>query len=321
VERGRPPAGLLEDAGIVLLPTSIRAREGSIFAASWNGTRAILRSLPAPAAMSAAGHAEGVRWLHRYLARLTARGFPAPRPLPAFRGKSWMTHRRMLWELVSYLPGESVGWSAAPAMEQIGEFLGRYHQAAGQVHVAAQRPGALPLSRVPRALLETDFDVLGIQRDDASRIRHLAEQLARDLSQIDALTPNRLVIHGDFTNDNVIASGAPPRPTGVVDFALAHVEAPLADVGYALWRSGRPQEQARRVDLVRARQYLRGYARVAPVSAAQAHAIPVYLMGRGLQMIAKRVRARSADIAMLDQVRWLSANGPTIAAALEEAIA
>jgi homoserine kinase type II len=314
------PPGILEDAGIALAPTDIQPREGSIFTARWNGIEAILRSLPAPAGTTAGDHAESVAWLHWYLVRLVALGFPAPRPLPAFDGESWMSHDGMLWELVSFLPGESVGWSARPAMEQIGEFLGRYHVGAGQIDVPTQRPGALPLADVPRVLLEADFGVTGIHQDHADRIRRLAEQLARDLSRNEALTRRRLVIHGDFTNDNVIASGVAPRPTGVIDFALAHLEVPLADVGYALWRSGRPDEHADRVDLVRARQYVRGYARIMPLSAAQAHAIPVYMMGRGLQMIAKRVRTGRPDIGMLDQVRWLSANAAVIGDALEAAL-
>jgi Ser/Thr protein kinase RdoA (MazF antagonist) len=205
-------------------------------------------------------------------------------------------------------------------MEQLGGFLGRYHDAAGQIRVTTQRPGALPLADVPRTLLETDFVALGVRRAPAGLIRQFAGRLARDLSQHQALTRRRLVVHGDFTNDNVIASGAATRPTGVIDFALAHIEVPLADVGYALWRSGRPDEHAGRVDLDRARQYVRGYARATPVSEAQARAIPVYLMGRGLQMIAKRVRTGRPDVGMLDQVQWLSANTPIIADALVAAL-
>jgi hypothetical protein len=90
-----------------------------------------------------------------------------------------------------------------------------------------QRPSALPLTEVPAVLLSS----LGSARIDAHHsdvIRQHAERLARRLS---AMAPmDRAVIHGDFTNDNVIASGTPPAATGVVDFALAHVEHPLADI-------------------------------------------------------------------------------------------
>jgi len=49
----------------------------------------------------------------------------------------------------------------------------------------------------------------------------------------------RLVIHGGFTVDNVIASGNPASAAGVIDFALAYIDAPMADIGFGLWRSGR----------------------------------------------------------------------------------
>ena len=58
----------------------------------------------------------------------------------------------------------------------------------------------------------------------------------------------------------------------------------------------------------------------APVGADDARAIPVYIRGRGLQMIAKRVRACRAEAGMLTQVRWLSANADSIGDALEEAV-
>lgn len=82
------------------------------------------------------------------------------------------------------------------------------------------------------------------------------------------------MIHGDFTNDNVIASGISPAPTGVVDFALAHVEHPIADIGYALWRSGRPAEHATCLDPRRVRRYVHGYHSVRPLSADQAQSSP-----------------------------------------------
>jgi hypothetical protein len=93
-------------------------------------------------------------------------------------------------------------------------------------------------------------------------IRQLAAQLASDLDDNGHLARERTVIHGDFTNDNVIARGTPPEASGVIDFAVAHVETPLADIGYGLWRSGRPYEQAGYLDLPRLRRFLRGYASI-----------------------------------------------------------
>jgi hypothetical protein len=44
-----------------------------------------------------------------------------------------------------------------------------------------------------------------------------------------------------------------------------------------------------------------------------------YLYGRGLQMIAKRVRAGRAETGMLPEVQFVSANAPFIADALAAA--
>jgi hypothetical protein len=80
-----------------------------------------------------------------------------------------------------------------------------------------------------------------------------------------------------------------------------------------LWRSGRPYQHASHLDLSRVRQFLRGYASIAPIPADAACLIPVYLYGRGLQMIARRIRAGRPETGMLAQVRWLSANAGDLA--------
>jgi Ser/Thr protein kinase RdoA (MazF antagonist) len=127
-------------------------------------------------------------------------------------------------------------------------------------------------------------------------------------------------VYGDFTNHNVLADGMPPRIAGVIDFALAHVETPIADIGYGLWRSGRPRQDADHLDLSRVRRFLHGYASTARVSADEASLVPAYLYGRGLQMIAKRVRAGKPETGMLAQVRWLRANVDAIAQTCADAV-
>jgi Ser/Thr protein kinase RdoA (MazF antagonist) len=259
-----------------------------------------------------------VTWLHGFLTRLAGLGFPSPRPLPCFHGMSWTMADGLLWELVSFLPGRTIGWSAVPPMEEIGALLGRYHAVVQRIGVTSQRPGALPLADVPAVLLSRRLDV--VHPAERGAIRQLAAELARDLEGIGDLRRERAVIHGDFTNDNVIADGIPPRVTGVIDFANAHAERPLADVGYGLWRSGRPYERADALDFSRARRFLRGYASVVPLSPDQGSVIPVYLRGRGLQMIAKRVRAGRDETGMLAQVQWLSANAGAVADAFAAAV-
>jgi len=301
----------------MILPGEIRPREGRAWLVGWQGTRGVLRLLPAPA-VSAASLVEDVAWLHGFLARLAGLGFPSPRPLPCFDGRSWTVTDGTLLEIVSFLPGHAVCWGAIPPMEEIGGLLGRYHAAARQIEVTSQRPGALPLADVPGVLLSDSLTVVPSGRQ--AIIRQLAAQLACDLDDAGHLPPERVVIHGDFTNDNVIADGTPPRASGVIDFANAHTETPLADLGYGLWRSGRPHEQADRLDFSKARRFLRGYASIAGISADQASVIPVYLRGRGLQMIAKRVRAGRNETGMLAQVQWLTVNADAVADAFAAAL-
>jgi hypothetical protein len=74
-----------------------------------------------------------------------------------------------------------------------------------------------------------------------------------------------------------------------------------------------------RLDLSRVSRFLRGYAGVARVPADDARVIAVYMRGRGLQMIAKRVRAGRAETGMLAQVQWLTANEDDISDALTAA--
>ena len=310
-------ARILSDAGLVLLPGEVRPREGRAWLVGWQGTRGVLRQLPVPV-VSGTVLTQDVTWLHGFLTRLAGLGFPSPRPLRCLDGKSWTMAHGLLWEIVSFLPGHTIGWSAVPPMEEIGALLGRYHATVRQIQVTSQRPDALTLADVPTVLLSRKLAVVPLE--ERAVIRQLAAQLACDLDGTSRLRRERVVIHGDFTNDNVIADGTPPRPTGVIDFANAHAETPLADVGYGLWRSGRPHERADELDLSRARRFLRAYASIVPLSPDQASVIPVYLRGRGLQMVAKRVRAGRNETGMLAQVRWLSANASAVADAFAAAV-
>jgi Ser/Thr protein kinase RdoA (MazF antagonist) len=310
-------ARILSDAGLQLLPGEVRPREGRAWLVGWQGTCGVLRQLPV-AVVSGSIPAQDVAWLHGFLTRLAGLGFPSPRPLRCLDGKSWTIADGLLWEIVSFLPGNTVGWSAVPPMEEVGALLGRYHATARQIEVTSQRPDALPLADVPAVLLSHKLD--GVPPEERAVIRQLAAHLACDLDGSGHLRRERVVIHGDFTNDNVIADGTPPRATGVIDFANAHVETPLADVGYGLWRSGRPHERADDLDFSRARRFLRGYASIVPLSPDQASAIPVYLRGRGLQMIAKRVRTGWNETGTLAKVQWLSANASAVADALAAAV-
>ena len=312
-----PPPPVLRAAHLTVVPGALAVREGLAWLVRWRGSRGVLRCRPV--AGLAPGPIDDVRWLHEFLARLGAFGFPAPRPLPAFAGQSWLLADSWLWELVSYLGGREVGWANAPPIEEIGGLLARYHAAAGSISAvgpisaAGRRPGVIPLADVPEVLLSAELAAACPDPAQAGVIRGLAERLASDLETSPAPRGAAIVIHGDFTNHNVIADGMPPRPVGVIDFERAHVEHPVADLGYGLWPSGRPYQEAAWLDLTRLRRLVAGYAAAAALAADDAGMLPLFLYGRGLQMIAKRVRAGRVGAGMLDQVRWTIAHAAAIA--------
>jgi Ser/Thr protein kinase RdoA (MazF antagonist) len=129
------------------------------------------------------------------------------------------------------------------------------------------------------------------------------------------------VIHGDFTTHNVVATGKPPMATGVIDFALAYVETPLADIGFGLWRSGRPYQRARDLDLRKVRDFVGGYCRRRPLAPEAAQAVAVYLRGRGIQQAVKgHLRRRPLGRRLVERVRWLAAHQPAVEQCLREAI-
>jgi Ser/Thr protein kinase RdoA (MazF antagonist) len=313
------PAGLLEQAGLAAVER-LPARETCMWLVDWDGTLGVLRRLdPAPGWAADADLAADAGWVHGFLSQLAGHGFAAPRPLPVFGQRSWTVTGTGVWEVVSFVPGHVVGWAFRVPMEAVGALLARYHAAARQVRMASQRPVVLPLAHVPAALASGGPRTAG--DDEQMRlVRRLAGDLAADLGRIGHSRVPRLVVHGDFTNHNVIAAGQPPRPCGVIDFALAHLESPLADIGYGLWRSGRPYQQATWLDLPRVQRFVRGYASVQPLSGDDAAAIEVFVRGRGLQILAKRALAGRPDLSPLRQVHWLSTHQQLIADALAGAL-
>ena len=283
------------------------------------GTLGVLRRLERPDWAADADLAADVEWVHGFLRQLAAGDFAAPRPLPVFGKRSWTETDTGAWEVVSFVPGEVMGSADAP-MESVGALLARYHAAACQVPVAVQRPVALALARVPAVLAPAEWPAAA-EGEQVRLVRYLAGELAADLDRVGQGRMPQMVIHGDFTNHNVTATGQPPRPGGVIDFALAHLESPLADIGYGLWRSGRPYDTATSLDMPRVQGFVRGYASVRPLSADDAVVTEMFMRGRGLQILAKRALAGRPDLRPLAQVQWLSAHRQLVTDAVATAMA
>jgi Ser/Thr protein kinase RdoA (MazF antagonist) len=233
-------------------------------------------------------------WLHGYLARLAAAGFPAPCPVMAWEGTSWTISGGAWWELVSYLPGRAVGWEREPPLQEVGAMLARFHAASTRAKAISQRPIAFPVGA---------FDGSGLDRGWRRRL----DQLAVDLDGLLVPDGRRQVIHGDLTAHNVLANGRPSHPCAVIDFGLAHQEDLWADIGYGLWRSGRPHQVAVGLDRDRVGQFVYGYQTVSRLPLGAATAIPVYARARGLQQAVKACRQHVPIPGQLEaRVDWLT---------------
>jgi Ser/Thr protein kinase RdoA (MazF antagonist) len=199
--------------------------------------------------------------------------FNAPKPAPYFDGDSVAVVDGVVWSAVSFVEGETVGWSAEPTMFELGAFLGAFHAAAALVEMETQQSPVFPIA-VPDG------------HDP----------------------PPAHVIHGDFTNHNVLVTGSPAAPTGVIDFGNAYIEVPLFDMGAALWRSGRPSQEVDVFAPQRIVDYVDGYSSRRPVSTADRAAIPAYLEARGLQIIAKQAARGVVDDGPRRKLAWLRAH-------------
>ena len=287
---GSPPRAILasiERRNLSAQPLDSRGQPWLLEADDW---RAVLRQLPSrryPPAESLP-HLE---WLHRFLDQLAAPEVATPRPLRELGGASIAVSDGALWELLSYVPGRPLGYDPRVPLESAGGLLASLHLASREVPTPEQRPGALPLEDCWPASPGA-----------------LTSQFQRDLEDLDQASVDWCVLHADCTAANMLVSGDPPTTTGVIDFTLAQLGPPEADISFALWVTGRTAQPQRRLDYARVRAFVSGYHRVRPLTAWAARAIPVYLVGRGMQLLTRIERGGGSDEVQLERVRWLHAH-------------
>jgi Ser/Thr protein kinase RdoA (MazF antagonist) len=298
---------ILHTGRMAVLPRRFVEREAQMWLVDRDGQRGVLRRFDPDPSGTGLSSEEDRRWLHRFLAQLATTGFPSPKPIEAFNGASMVVDDEgALWELVEFIDGVEVGWSPQPDMGEIGVLLGHLHTSANQVPLPRQRPTALALETVPQILAAPLSKDVSPQLGELCGV--LAAELTDDLRRVGHAGRPATIIHGDFTNHNVIARGQPPRAVGVIDFGLAHVAASIADLGYGLWRSGRPRQDSATIDLARAAAFVLGYKNVRQLDDEDVAAIPTYIFGRGLQMLAKYVQRNAISAMGLDQILWLRAH-------------
>ena len=287
---GWPPRAILasiERPNLSVRPLDSRGQPWLLEAADW---RAVLRHLP-PRRYPPAESLPHMEWLHRFLDRLTSVEVATPRPLRELGGASIAVANGAMWELLSYVPGRTLGFDPRVSLESAGGLLASFHLASREVPTPEQRPGALPL--------EDCCPVSG---------GALVSVFQRDLADLDQASVDWCVLHADCTVGNMLVSGEPPTTSGMIDFTLAQLGPPEADISFALWVTGRTEQPQRRLDYARVRAFVSGYHRVRPLTAWAARAIPVYLVGRGMQLLTRIERAGGTDEVQLERVRWLHAH-------------
>lgn len=281
----RPPLAVLELLGeleVRVEPLDPRGQPWLLEAEEW---RAVLRRLPLSWGL------DHIAWLHRFLDRLAPSGFPAPRPLRILGGASFAVVDDAIWEAMSFLPGRRLNWDPRVRLQSAGALLARFHRAAPAVPLPDQRPGALPMEAC-------------WPPSEASR----ADRFQRDLADIGHFSAARCVVHGDATPANMLVADPIPEVSGLIDFVRGHVGPPESDISFALWVAGRAEQPAIMLNADRVRAFVAGYHRVRPLGDWAARAIPLYLVGRGLQMLTRLERAGRSDEIQSNRLHWLDEN-------------
>jgi Ser/Thr protein kinase RdoA (MazF antagonist) len=277
---------------------------------------AVLRRRAVAPTIDPAALAAHVAWVHEFLTSFRSDSVAAPKPVPLLRGSSVAVAAGAVWETVSYLPGRPVGWSRQPTMASLGAFLGHFHDASTRPAMTPRIGSTVPVAALIDASTWTGLDVDATTED---AIHHSTEDVRAGLERIDHLDTDRSVIHGDFTSHNVLVAGGPAVPTGVIDFSNAYSEATLADLGFALWRSGRPSQRALCFDPRRIAAYLAGYRSVRTTTPADADRAIVYLQARGLQIAAKQTsRGVTVDEPLVARLAWLHDHLGELTSAVDE---
>lgn len=243
-----------------------------------------------------------IAWLHDLLRDLARAGFVAPAPVSDLRGQSIAVVDGAIWELLTHVPGQPMGWTD-DELHAAGALLARFHHTSLALPPRPQRPGSHPLSEC---------------RPTHPAARAVRAAFERELQEIERHPDPVGVIHGDATQSNVVIDdGGDYR---LVDFAIAYQDALLADVGSALWRNGRTSPDAVTYDPMRVARFVAGYASVRPLAPEDGPAIAVYMKGRGLQLQQRLELRRGTDPTVLDRLLAIEAQQDDLSRAIADAI-
>jgi homoserine kinase type II len=210
---------------------------------------------------------------------LAAAGINCPQPVKNRAGEALGVLAGRPAAIVTFLEGMWIRRPAAWHCAAVGEVLARLHLA-GEGFPMTRRnalslAGWRPLYEAAAARAD------GLQPG-------LGATIAGELAHLEAAWPHDLpqgVIHGDLFPDNVFFLGN--ALSGVIDFYFACTDTLAYDLAVCLnaWCF----EPDHSFNVTKGRALLQGYARVRPLSAAEAAALPTLARGSALRFLLTRL--------------------------------
>lgn len=227
---------------------------------------------------------------HQVLVALAQCGVPVPRPIPSTTGNTLVRHGGRLWSAFEWIDGTPLRGGDDEAAARVGATLAQAHSC------TSARRGGHTFSPLVKFADTPRWGGLSLRAalttyDDHDPIR--APLLRSALGRMDdllgphrtALSQNLVLTHGDLHPGNVRAT--PDGGLIILDWAFAHLDHPVADLGvaYRLWGPAFAS-------------LLEGYSSAGLLAQDQRRLIPVLAAARGLDHLADRL------------TRWAAHRGP-----------
>jgi Ser/Thr protein kinase RdoA (MazF antagonist) len=249
-----------------------------------------------------------IKFEHSFIRALGRRGFPyhLPQPLRTRTGRTFvMKNGAYVW-LYNYIEESN----SQPSREEVIAEIARAMAAA---HQAARRFSLQNVKYTPMAL--QDLWLVHMLRHWQMKLFHTSDQRCRFFSAhvqecigiLEGLrcthyhTLPRLPIHGDMCRANVVFSGG--RLKGIIDFGHCCSDTAIRDITIALRYECANREHRFKLDLEAARNFVRIYQKISPLSPEEIRLIPAVAIAesadlfwwRIFQIATKRTKDESID--------------------------
>lgn len=257
-----------------------------------------------------------LRWL-----RQAGLPFQVPEPVAALSGDMVIKTAAGPATVCRWIPGVRPDLTGELALERFGRAAGLLGEAMLSVPpddgLADWRGNPLAHPAVPHVgALCRQLRAAGVSPERLARLDAVARRVEQEWLAGSGALPTQ-VIHGDLAASNVLVDEDTGEVSGLLDFEFAGVGFLVQDVMAALFYSGALETRDWRL---RTAAFLRGYASIRPLDAAEADALPRLLLARAVGSALSRAgrwlngKAQLGEVTdrvrkLEDTTRWLDANG------------